>query len=151
MNLKNAILQEFQALLFTKDIDVSVKEEGDAVTFAILVGNGVKGGLHFSATVNRFDVNESVQCAMKIFHAQLCLYAIECLKKGVKVKMPKIFIPEFTDTLFWPNVAHAQAHNNDLGSVINSFDVFKGTYFGGSKMPRKVATKKPKAKAKTKK
>jgi len=142
MNLKNAILQEFQACLFTKDIDVDVKEDGDQVTFAVLVGKGKMGGLHFSATIARHDLSESLQCAMKIFNAQLVLYAIECLKKGVQAKVKTVFVPQFTDTVFIQNVGQAQSHYEDLASVVRSFDVFKGTYFGGYRIPKSRATAK---------
>lgn len=147
MNYKNAIKQEFQALLLTEDIDVDIKEEGDQLTFAILVGNGSKGGLHLSSTVSKFDAIESIQVVMTIFRAQLIAYAIGCLKKGYKAKKSPVFVPEFTDTLLFKSIAEAQSHYQQVASVVASFDVFHGTYFGGAKITKKPAPKKSTRKA----
>lgn len=158
MNYKEAILQEVQAFLLSEDVLVDVKEMNDDPTipfdmlkFSILVGNGRMGGLHFSATVDKFDLGSSIDMCLKILNGHLMMYAIQAINAGVSVPKLEIFVPEFTSTVLSRNVAEAQAKHNVLASVVGSYDVFKDTAFVKGTKIKKPSAKTVKKVTKTKK
>ena len=142
---KDVIEQEMQAFLMSKDIEVSVEDvttnpefPAEMLKFAVLVGNGKLGGLHFSATINKFDLSESLQVCQKVLHAQLLLYAIECIKAGHKADVPKPFVPEITETVTHQTVGDAANHFNSIAAVVDQFDVFKTSAFNKKNKIKKV-------------
>lgn len=142
---KDVIEQEMQAFLMSKDIEVSVEDvttnpefPNEMLKFAVLVGNGKLGGLHFSATINKFDLSESLQVCQKVLHAQLLLYAIECIKAGHKANVPQPFVPEITETVTHQTVQDAVNHYNGVATVVSQFDVFKTSVFNKKNRIKKV-------------
>lgn len=147
---KDVITQEMQAFLMSKDIEVSVEDvstnetmPADMLKFAVLVGNGKLGGLHFSATINKFDLSESLQVCQKVLHAQLLLYAIECIKAGHKAEVPSPFVPEITETVTHQTVDNARNHFNGIATVVEQFDVFKSSVFNKKNKIKKAKTCNP--------
>jgi hypothetical protein len=136
MDYKNIITQEIQAFLMSEDVEVTTVEHKDdpsipedMLKFAILVGNGKKGGLHFSADINKMDIQTTLQLCFRILHAQLIIYAIDCIKQGHRGTIAMPFVPDFKETVLFNNVAEAQAHYNSLSSTVASFSVFENSYF----------------------
>jgi len=129
----------------SKDIEVSVEDAttnpefpGEMLKFAVLIGNGKLGGLHFSATINKFDLSESLQVCQKVLHAQLLLYAIECIKAGHKADVPAPFVPEITETVTHQTAEDARNHFNSIAAVVEQFDVFKSSVFNKKNKLKKV-------------
>jgi len=143
---KDVITQEMQAFLLSKDIEVDVQDNStdselpaDMIKFSILVGNGKLGGVHFSATINKFDLSESLQICQKILHAQLVLYAIECIKAGHRAIVPEPFVPELTETVIYPSLDEAKMKHNGIATTVVMYDVFKNSVFNKkNKLPKKV-------------
>lgn len=142
---KDVIEQEMQAFLMSKDIEVNVQDvttnpefPNEMLNFAVLVGNGKLGGLHFGATIDKFDLSESLQICQKVLHAQLLIYAIECIKAGYKVNIPQPFIPEITETVTHKTVEDAVNHYNSIATVVSQFDVFKTSVFNKKNKIKKI-------------
>lgn len=137
MNYKQAILQETQAFLLSKDVEVDVKETQDdesipfdMLKFSILIGKGKKkGGLLFSMTIDKFDFSDSLELGFNILRSQLIMYAVQAIKAGTTVDKLEIFVPDFTDTVFSNNIADAQSRANVSASIASSFDIFYRTPF----------------------
>lgn len=144
MDYKKVITEEMQAFLLSKDIEVDVRDKKDDGTlpedmlkFSILVGNGKLGGVHFSSTINKFDLSESLQVCQKILHAQLILYAIECIKAGHRANVPAPFVPEITQTIIYPNVDEALLKHNGIAQSVEMYDVFENSVFNKkNKLPK---------------
>lgn len=126
--IKQAILDDTRAFLMTPDVEVDVQEtvsEGiPTVSVGILIG-----GLSYSFTCEQDSIATTFEIALKMLHAQLVLYAVECLKNKVKAKVPEAFVPEMTSTLIKNTVEDAQNHYAVLASTVNSFNLFEGTYY----------------------
>ena len=144
---KDVITQEMQAFLLSKDIEVDVQDIAtdpelpeDMIKFSILVGNNPKlGGVHFSATINKYDLSESLQICQKILHAQLVLYAIECIKNGHRAEVPEPFVPELTETIIYPSLDEAKMKHHGISTTVAMYDVFKTSLFNKkNKLPRKT-------------
>lgn len=142
---KDVITQEMQAFLLSKDIDVDVQDKStddtlpdDMIKFSILVGNNPKlGGVYFSATINKFDLSESLQICQKILHAQLVLYAIECIKNGHRAIVPEPFVPELTETVIYPSLDEAKMKHHGVATTVAMYDVFKNSPFNKkNKLPK---------------
>jgi len=143
---KEVITQEMQAFLLSKDVEVDVQDNTtdselpeDMVKFSVLVGQGKLGGVHFSATINKFDLSESLQVCQKILHAQLVLYAIECIKAGHRAIVPEPFVPELTETVIYPSIDEAKMKHHGIATTVAMYDVFKNSVFNKkNKLPKKT-------------
>lgn len=150
MNYKQAILEETQAFLLSKDVEVDVKETQDDASipfdmlkFSVLIGNGKKkGGLLFSMTVDKFDFPNSLELGFTILRSHLVMYAVQAIKAGTTVGTLTPYVPEFTETIFHSNVAEAQTKTNVIASIVCSHDIFHNSPF--TKAVKKTKTKKTK-------
>lgn len=143
MNYEEAIKQDLQSLLLTDKVQVSIPDETETqLTFNVVVGEGKKGGLFFSATVEKTGVMTAVDNCLMMIRSQLVLYAIECIGKGYQAKLDDVFIPNITDTILFPTVVEAQNYARTMATIVGTFNIFQGTHFNGDKIPR-VAKNKP--------
>lgn len=141
--IKKSIEDDTKAYLLTDEVIVDAVEsesEGkDCVSVGILIH-----GLSYSFTCEIEDIQTTFEVALKMLHAQLCLYAIECLKAKTKVIMPQAFVPEMTNTFIKPNPQIAMNDATVLASVVNSFSIFEGTFYDKNNrgVPKRTAKTK---------
>ena len=64
-----------------------------------------------------------------MLHAQLVLYAIECLKAKTKVNIPQAYVPVMQRTFIKQSPEQAVEEFGNMANVINSFNIFEGSYF----------------------
>lgn len=127
--IKQAILDDTRAYLMTPDITVDVQEtkledDTECISVGILIG-----GLSYSFTCPTDDIQTTFEVALKMLHAQLVLYAVECLKNEVKAKVPPAYVPEYTSTFIKNNTTQATQCFAELAGVVNSFNIFDGTFY----------------------
>ncbi len=108
MDYAEAIKQDLQGILLTDKVEVTVIQHEEDPTvkkenirFAILIGKGKKGGLLFSADVDKLDTQTAIDNCIMMIRSQLVLYAVACLEKGHKAKLGDIFIPKVTHTVLF--------------------------------------------------
>ncbi len=127
--IKQSILDDTRAYLMTPDVTVDVQEtkledETECISVGILIG-----GLSYSFTCPTEDIKTTFEVALKMLHAQLVLYAVECLKNEVKAKVPQAYVPEYTSTLIRNDIHQATQLAVELTGVVNSFNIFTDTYY----------------------
>lgn len=136
MNYKELITQEVQAFLMSKDVEVMTveKAQDDTLTetqlmFAILIGNGKKGGLHISATLEKEWIREQLDAFFHVIQRQIMLYAIEAIKDGKRYNIPAPVLPDITQTIMFDSVSDAVNHHTSMQVMIARYDIFKNSYF----------------------
>lgn len=126
--LKKAIRDDVSAFLMTDKVEVDVQKDtmmnGLTITVGILIG-----GLSYSFSCDEEGLQTSLQVALKMFQAQLVLYALECLHNKHKASVPQAIVPNITNTIIYSNPTEALNHYTELVSVVNSFPIFEGTYY----------------------
>ena len=136
MDYKDLITQEVQAFLMSKDVEVTTvekKEDNDLtdeqLKIAILIGNGKKGGLHVSATIDKNSLREMLDAFFHVIQRQMMLYAIESIKSGHRQNIPSPVLPDMTQTIMFDTIDDARQHHNSILTMISQFDIFKNSYF----------------------
>lgn len=136
MDYKELITQEVQAFLMSKDVEVVTIEKKDDNTltdtqlkFAILIGNGKKGGLHVSATIEKEGIREQLDAFFHVIQRQIMLYAIEAIKDGKRYNIPTPVLPDITQTIMFDSIADSIQHHNSIATLVGQFDIFKNSYF----------------------
>lgn len=127
--IKQSILDDTRAYLMTPDVTVDVQEtkiedDTECISVGILIG-----GLSYSFTCPTEDIKTTFEVALKMLHAQLVLYAVECLKNEVKANVPPAYVPEYTSTLIKADTRQATQLFTELAGVVNSFNLFTGTFY----------------------
>lgn len=130
-DIKEKMLCDTKAFLMTNEVIVDMQEQGNGYyMIGILIA-----GLSVSVTTEWDSVSTSFEVTLKILHAQLVLYAIECLKNKHRAVVPQAIVPDITNSFIYQNLEKATEHYTQLASVVNSFNLFEGTFYDKNTKP----------------
>lgn len=139
--LCKALENDIKGYLLSDSVEVSVTEglrkKGEEMegvyNIGIVIGKAKKGGLYYGFTVDQADIKITAEVAIRMLQSQLILYAIECLKAGKKVSVPPAKPPQVESTLLGGNAIMAQKDWLSTAEAVNSYSIFKDTYYDNSK------------------